>query len=97
MFSKHYEIVDKAGSDVMRFKVANTAVQVQAKDLKAYQYIPVMLVATGAAEVAGLRDKVAIISMEAEVFDSLTDKRIGTVVKSSSKETTIKDKNSLTA
>ena len=56
MFSKHYEIVDKAGPDVMRFKVANTAVQVQAKDLEAYHYIPVMLVATGAAEVAGLYD-----------------------------------------
>ena len=56
-----------------------------------------MLVATGAAEVAGLRDKVAIISMEGEVLDSLTGKGIGAVVKSSSKETTIKDKNSLTA
>lgn len=96
-FSKDYEIVDKAGPDVMRFKVAITAVQVQAKDLEAYQYIPVMLVATGAAEVAGLRDKVAIISMEGEVLDSLTGKRIGAVVKSSSKETTIKDKNSLKA
>ena len=96
-FSKNFEIVDKAGPDVMRAKVAITAVQVQAKDLEAYQYIPVMLVATGAAEVAGLRDKVAVISMEGEVLDSLTGRRLGAVVKSSSKETTIKDVDSLTA
>ena len=40
MFSKHYEIVDKAGPDVMSFKVAITAVQVQAKDLEAISTYP---------------------------------------------------------
>ncbi|MGW8195657.1 MAG: DUF3313 domain-containing protein, partial [Desulforhopalus sp.] len=53
--SENYQIVNTPGSDVMRIDAAITSVQVHAKDLKAYQYIPVMLVATEAAQVAGLR------------------------------------------
>lgn len=95
-FSKNLTIVDKAGPDVGRIRTAITSMAVGTKDLKAYQYLPVMLVATGAAEVAGLRDHVAVISMEGELLDSLTGQRLAAVVKSRSKETTIKEVGSLT-
>lgn len=94
--SKDFTIVDKAGPDVGRVRTAITSMAVGSKDLKAYQYLPVMLVATGAAEVSGMRDKVAVISMEGELLDSLTGQRLAAAVKSRSKETTIKEVGSLT-
>jgi hypothetical protein len=94
--SEVLEVVERPGPDVIRARAAITSMEVQSGDLKAYQYVPVMLVATGAAEVAGMRDKFAIVSMEGELLDSLTGRRIAASVQSSSKETTIKDVDSLT-
>lgn len=94
--SKKFEIVDKPGPGVGRVRAAITSVKLESGDLDAYQYLPVMLVATGAAEVAGMRDKVAVISMEGELTDSITGKILAAVVKSRGKDVTIKNVDNLT-
>ncbi len=94
--SKDYEIVDTAGTDVGRIRAAITTVEVNRKELSAYQYLPITLVATGAAEVAGARNRIAVVNFEAEYLDSLTGRQVAAAAHSRSQEVTVKDAKSLT-
>ena len=77
--------------------MAITGVTVSRKDLKAYQYIPIALVVTGAGEVAGVRDRMAAVFMEGEVLDSVTGKRLAAVVQRSGDEVEAKEVTELTS
>ena len=94
--SKDDQIVEDAGTDVARIRAAITTVEVNRKDLSAYQYIPIALVATGAAEVAGARNRIAVVNFEAEFLDSLTGRQVAAAAHSRSQEVTVKDAKSLT-
>ncbi|MCG8686339.1 MAG: DUF3313 domain-containing protein [Desulfobacterales bacterium] len=75
-----YPIVDKAGPDVARLRIALTNVEIHRKDLKIYQYIPIPLALTGVGEVTGIRDRISVLSMEGEMLDSMTGQQIAAVV-----------------
>jgi hypothetical protein len=67
-------LTDHAGPNVARVRIAITAVGTETQALKAYQYIPIGLVITGAAAVAESgRPKDATVAIEASITDSLTD------------------------
>jgi hypothetical protein len=84
-----YPIVDKPDFDVARVRVAITGVEVNRKDLKFYQYVPVALVITGVGEATGLRNRLAVVFTEAEVTESLTDRLLSAVVWQNAGETSV--------
>lgn len=68
-------LADQPGPGVARVRVAITAVGTESQALKAYQYIPIALVVTGAmAAVEGGRPQNASIAIESQVTDSVTGK-----------------------
>lgn len=65
------QLVDRAGPGVARMRVAITAVGAESEALKAYQYIPIALVLTGAkAALDGGRPREAAVAVETHVMDS---------------------------
>lgn len=74
-------VVDAAGPDVVRMRVAITAVAAETAALKGYQYIPIALIVQGAKSAAGTRAKEAELYAEMEMLDSQSGERIGAVVK----------------
>lgn len=74
-------VVDQAGPDVVRMRVAITAVAAETAALKGYQYIPIALVVQGAKSAAGARAKNAELYAEMEMLDSQSGERLGAVVK----------------
>lgn len=94
--SRKYEIVEKSGPDVARIRPAITSIDVQRKDMKVYNFIPVGLVITGVGEVSGIRDSVAVLGMEGEITDSLTGKSIASVVQSHGMEVDVKKEEDYT-
>lgn len=86
-----YEVVENVGPDVGRLRIALTGVTVERKSLKAYQFIPVALVVTGAMEATGIRDRVTVLGMEGELLDSTTGKVLGAVVQQSGTASTAKN------
>lgn len=71
--SQHVKVVDQAGPGVIRVGVAITAVGAETQALKAYQYIPIALVMTGArAAVEGGLPEDASIAIEGQAIDSVT-------------------------
>lgn len=95
--SKGYTVVSEPGKDVLRLRTAITAVELNKKDLKARNFIPVALVLTAAAEATGLRDRVALINMEGVAIDSLTGKTLAMVVQRKALETSVQTAEQLTA
>lgn len=85
----NYPVVKDADHDVARIEVAITGVELQRKDLSAYQYLPVALVVTGVGEATGTRNRVAVAMMEGEFSDSLTGQRIGIVVQQAGEEVSV--------
>jgi len=72
-FGQQVRLVDKAGPGVAHVRVAITAVGTETQALKAYQYIPVALVMTGAkAALQGGMPRDATIAIETEVTDSVS-------------------------
>lgn len=66
-------IVDRAGPGVAQVRVAITAVGVETRSLKAYQFIPVALAVTGAKAMAqGGLPRDATIAIESHVTDSVS-------------------------
>ncbi|CAM3368492.1 DUF3313 domain-containing protein [Bordetella flabilis] len=66
-------LVNQAGPGVARIRVAITAVGTESQALKAYQYIPVALVITGARALAeGGRPQDASVAIETSITDSMT-------------------------
>jgi len=67
------ELVDRAGPGVARVRMAITAVGAERQALKAYQYIPIALVLTGAkAAMEGGLPRDASIAIETQVTDSMS-------------------------
>jgi len=65
------QLVDRAGPGVARMRVAITAVGAESEALKAYQYIPIALVLTGAkVALDGGRPREAAVAVETHVMDS---------------------------
>lgn len=95
-FSKDYEVVDKPGKGVVRMRTALTAVELNKKDLKVYQFVPVALVLTAATEAAGKRNRLAVVNMEGIVQDSLTGKTLGMVVQQYASETSVQTAQEMT-
>lgn len=69
-----YKVVDKPGRGVGRISVAVTSIIPTTKQLEAWQYLPIGLVAAGIGEAAGLREKNLVVYMENEITDSLNGK-----------------------
>lgn len=86
-----FEVVEDAGPDVARLKPVITGIFADTKALKAYQYVPVALVLTGLSEATGNRDKVALASMEGQVFDSMTGNVIAEVLQQSGIDMDVKN------
>jgi hypothetical protein len=95
VIEENFEVVDKPGQDVARIRCAITSVELKRKALKAYNYIPISLVLTAAAEAGGVRDSVAVMNMEAELLDSLTGHRMAAVVQKGSHGTAVKNPEKL--
>lgn len=83
-------IVDEPGHGVARIRMALTSIEVERKDLKAYQYVPVALVLTTVTEATGIRNSLAVLNMEGEATDSLTGHRIAAIVQTNSNEIGVK-------
>ena len=73
---KAITLTDKPGPGVLRLRAAITGAATEAEGLKAYEYIPVALIAVGATSAAGGRDREAFVVLEAELLDSGTGKRL---------------------
>lgn len=69
------------GPGVARVRTALTGVKAESADLKPYQYLPAALVATAAAEAAGMRSKDVRLFVEVEVTDSVTGERLAVAVR----------------
>jgi len=66
-------LVEQPGPGVARERIALTAVGIETRSLKAYQYIPIALVVTGAKAAAqGGLPKDSNVALENEVTDSMT-------------------------
>jgi len=66
-----FKVVDEPGLGVARVSVAVTSIVPTTKQLSAWQYLPIGLVAVGVGELAGKRDKEIVVFMEGEMTDSL--------------------------
>ncbi len=95
-FSKDYEVVDQPGKGVVRMRTALTAVQLTKKEMKAYQFVPVALVLTAAAEATGMRNKMAVMNMEAVAMDSLNGETLAMVVQRYAAETSVQTTKEMT-
>lgn len=71
-----YPVVDKPGIDVARLRFAITAVELNRKDMGLVNYIPVGLILTGIGEATGTRDRMLVLNMEGEIFDSVTGREL---------------------
>lgn len=95
-FRKDYQVVDKPGQGVARVRTALTAVELNKKDLKVYQFVPVALVLTAATEAAGKRNRLAVINMEGVAMDSLTGQTLAMVVQRYAAETSVQTVQEMT-
>lgn len=83
---KKVDVVDTPGPGVARMRIALTAVDAQADNLKPYQFVPVALVLTaGHAAVQG-RPERATLYLEAETTDSVSGERLAIAVREGSGE-----------
>ena len=77
---KHAVLTDTPGEGVGRLQAAITGAQVTSQELDAWQFVPVALLVTGAAEVTGTRDKASVLFMEAKMTDSVTGELVAETV-----------------
>lgn len=78
---KRVGLASGPGPGVARVRTALTGVKAESASLKPYQYLPVALVATAAAEAGGLRSKDVRLFVEVEVTDSVTGERLAVAVR----------------
>lgn len=95
--SKDFSIVNQPGHDVARLRIGLTTINVDRKDLKFYNYIPVSMVLVGIGEATGVRDRVAVLTMEGEALDSISGKRVAASVQRKSNEVSVKTPEDLSA
>ena len=74
-------VVSQPGPDVIRMRVAITAVAAENAPLKAYQYIPFAFIAHSIKKAAGDAAMDAQLYAEAEILDSQSGQRLGAVVR----------------
>ena len=79
--AKSYLLVNKVGPNTARIRMALTGVTTESEDMKAYEYTPFTAIAAGVSMAVGTRDRVTYIFLEAEVIDSLTEEKLGRVVR----------------
>ena len=72
-FSKVLPIARTPGEGVLRFQTAITGVNVSAKDLEPYEYIPFALIAAGVNTAAGGRDQEVKLFLEGRFVYSVTN------------------------
>jgi len=85
-------VVDQSGDGVLRLRIALTGVGKEAKNLKAYQYVPVALALTGARAAAGRHPHEAKLFLEAEIQDSVSGERLAIAVRGGTGERVAKIK-----
>ena len=88
--SPEYPIVDKPGVDVARLRFAITAVELNRKEMGLTNFIPVGLILTGLGEATGTRNRMLVISMEGEIFDSMTGRELVNFVQNKGLESSAK-------
>jgi len=76
-----FEITDRPGSDVARISVAITAIQPTSRQLSAWQYLPIPLIAAGVGELTGTRSKDTVVYSEGEISDSVNGEVLMQVMK----------------
>jgi Protein of unknown function (DUF3313) len=74
---KSFLLVQQAGPDTARLRIALTGVSTDAEALKVYEYIPFAAIAAGVTTATGARDRVAYMMVEAMATDSVTGKVLG--------------------
>ena len=74
---KSFLLVQQAGPDTARLRIALTGVSTDAESLKFYEYVPFAAIAAGVTTATGARDRVAHIMVEAMATDSVTGKVLG--------------------
>jgi len=74
---KRFQLVDRAGPGVVRFRQAFSGVGAEAEGLKPYQYIPLAFVATMASRAATGEPQRAFVVVEVEATDSVTGELLG--------------------
>lgn len=70
-FKTQFEVVTVPGHGVARVSIAITSFIPSPKQLSAWQYLPIGLVAAGVGEVTGKRDREIVLFMEGEITDSI--------------------------
>jgi len=88
------KLVDHAGKKTLRVKMAITGVDIQDRELSAYQYVPVAFLITAAT--GGLSDMSVKFQIEAELTDSMTGEVLGAAIKQGFGENLSDDKQTLT-
>ena len=74
---KSFLLVQQAGPDTARLRIALTGVSTDAEAMKVYEYIPFAAIAAGVTTATGARDRVAYMMVEAMATDSVTGKVLG--------------------
>jgi len=88
------EVVNQAGMNTLRIKMAITGVNIEDAELAAYQYVPIAFLLNAAS--GGMSEMDVKFQIEAEVVDSLTGEIMAAAVKSGVGERLKNDKTSLT-
>ncbi|NQZ82709.1 MAG: DUF3313 domain-containing protein [Colwellia sp.] len=87
------ELVNNAGMNTLRIKMAITGVNIEDSELSAYQYIPLAFLINAAS--GGMSEMDVKFQIEAEVVDSLTGEVLAAAVKRGVGERLKDDKTSL--
>jgi hypothetical protein len=93
---KVLQIAQAPGPDTLIVRPAITAVSSQAESLKAYEILPVALLAAAVNTAAGGRDQAVELAIEAAFIDSANDNVIAQVVRKGSAEPLENEKTQLT-
>lgn len=94
---KAIALTNRPGPGVLRLRAAITGAATETEGLKAYEYIPVALIVSGATAAAGGRDREAFVVLEAELLDSRTGERLMLAVRKHKAEKLLEnDKEQLT-
>ena len=78
--SKSFNLVNHAGEGTVRIQAAITSVYASYDDLKAYQYVPIAAVFTGAKRAAGAEEKSVRVVAEFKLVDSVDGQLLGEAI-----------------
>jgi hypothetical protein len=78
---KSFLLVNQVGPGVARVRVAITGVTTDAEGMKPYEFFPIAAIVAGAEAASGARARETFLLAEAETLDSVTNERLGMVVR----------------